>query len=169
MSSNFDPENITESFVDEIYEETIEDKTRFKMPVEVLGPNVVKNRSGEVSLSVSKIVEYSEYIDYMFGQLIGFHKKSTPLMAFNDGYITYLQDCWTKDVNTLLKLYALGIANGSISPFVLSKNGVIVTQKDPMLIPTLDTDDPEFDEWFEKVYKKEYRPRHKNDREPHDD
>jgi hypothetical protein len=82
-------------------------------------------------------------------------------MTFNGGAITYLDDLWTKDVNTLLRIYALGIANGTISPFVLSKNGMVVAQKDPMMIPTLNTEDPEFPDWFENVYKKQYRPRHK--------
>jgi hypothetical protein len=161
MSYEFEPDNLTESFVDEIYEEAVESKTRFKMPVEVLGPTLGIKRSGEVYLDVSKIVEYSEIIDYMFGQMIAFHDKSTPLMTFKGGAITYLDDCWTKDVNTLLRIYALGIANGTISPFVLSKNGMVVAQKDPMMIPTLNTEDPEFPDWFENVYKKQYRPRHK--------
>jgi hypothetical protein len=161
MSYEFDPENVNESFVDEIYEEAIESKSRFKMPVEVLGPKLGIKRSGEVYLDVSKIVEYSEYIDYMFGQMIDFHDKSEQLMTFNGGAITYLDDLWTKDVNTLLRIYALGIANGTISPFVLSKNGMVVAQKDPMMIPTLNTEDPEFPDWFENVYKKQYRPRHK--------
>lgn len=169
MSNNFDPEDLDESFIDEMYEEATEDNSRFKVPIEVLGPKIVKNRSGEVHLSVSKIVEYSEYIDFMFGQLYGFHDKSTPIMTFNDGCLDYFKTYWTKDIDTLTKLYALGIANGSISPFVLARNGVIVTQKDPMLIPTLSTRDPKFPEWFEKVYKKEYRPRHPNVKETRDD
>ena len=64
-----------------------------------------------------------------------------------------------KDNDTILKLYTLGLANSSIHPFVLSKNGILVAQKDSLVIPTLHTRDPKFPEWFENVYKKEYTRR----------
>ena len=43
----------------------------------------------------------------------------------------------------------------------ISKDGVIITRKDPSVIPTLHTEDPRFPGWFETVYKKEYKPKHK--------
>jgi len=169
MSNDFEPENIGSDFIEEIYEEALTDETRFYHPVEVLGPNVVKTRSGRILLAIDTIDEYSEYIDFMFGQMRSFHDKSTKYMSFQEGFIDYMNGYWTKDVDTIMKLYALGIANGSIIPFGMSKNGVIITEKSPLVIPTLNTEDPKFDDWFENVYKKQYVLRKNIGREPHDD
>jgi len=169
MSNDFEPENLDKNFINEIYEEALTDDKHPNLPVEVLKPDIVKNRSGLVLLSPKTIIEYSEYIDYMFGQIKAFHDSTNPFMPFNNGFISYLNTYWTRDVDTILKLYALGIANNSILPFGVAKNGVVITRKDPSVIPTLNTEDPKFDEWFEKVYKKEYKPKFTNDREPHDD
>ena len=169
MSNDFEPMDLDKDFIDDIYKEAIEDKTRAQVPVEVLGPKIVKNRSGEVLLSIKKIMEYSEYIDYMFGQMKPFHNPSSKIMTFNDGFVDYFNGYWTEDMDTIIRLYALGIVNGSISPFVASGNGVLFAKKDSLVLPTLNTEDPKFDEWFEKVYKKQYKPRYTSGREPHDD
>lgn len=161
MSYEFDPIDLDESFIEEIYEEALTDDKHFNHPIEVLRPDIVQNRSGIILLDPSVIAKYSEYIDYMFGQMISFHNTSFPYMTFNDGRIDYFGYCWTKDKDVLLKLYALGIENGTIYPFVLSKNGVIVTKKDMLVIPTFNTCEDKFPEWFENVYKKQYKPRHK--------
>ena len=159
MSYEFDPIDLDEQFIDEIYEEALTDEKHPHLPVEVLGPSLVKNRSGLVRLSVKTIIEYSEYIDFMFGQIKSFHDRENPFMTFNNGFIDYMNGYWTKDVDTILKLYALGIMNNSISPFVMSRNGVIITKKDSYVIPTFNTEDPKFPEWFENVYKKQYKPK----------
>jgi len=159
MSYEFDPENLDESFIDEIYEEALTDEKHPHLPIEVLGPSLVKNRSGLVRLSPKTIIEYSEYIDFMFGQIKSFHDRENPFMTFNNGFISYLNCYWTKDVDTILKLYALGIANNSIFPFGMSRNGVIITRKESSVIPTFNTEDPKFPEWFENVYKKQYKPK----------
>ena len=105
----------------------------------------------------------------MFGQIRAFHDPSTRYMSFQEGFIDYMDGYWTEDMETILKLYALGIANGSILPFDMSKNGIIVAPKDSLVVPTLNTEDPKFDEWFENVYKRQYVLRKNIGREPHDD
>ena len=162
MSYEFDPINLGKELIDDIYEEALTDEKHTNLPIEVLGPDLVKNGSGLVLLSPKTIVEYSEYIDYIFGQIKAFHDAENPFMPFNSGYIDYMNGYWTKDVNTLLKLYALGIANTSVFPFGKARNGVIATRKDPSVIPTYNTEDPKFPEWFENVYKKQYKPKFKN-------
>ncbi len=159
MSYEFDPIDLDPDFIDDIYKEAINDKGHVSKPVEVLSSEVVQNGSGVIKLSVGKIIEYSEYIDYMFGQIRAFHDTSKKTMSFREGFIDYMDGYWTEDLDTIMKFYALGIANDSIYPFVLSPNGIIVTAKDNLVIPTLNTEDPRFDEWFEKVYKKQYKPR----------
>ncbi len=165
MSNVFRPENLDDTFIDGIYGECLTDERNISVPVEVLRPDMVKNRSGVVRLNPFKVSEYSEYIDYMFGQIRAFHDTNTEFMGFQEGFINYLNDYWTEDMDTLLKLYALGIVNGSIYPFAVNRRGITITAKDMLMIPTLDTDDPKFPEWFETVYKKEYRPRLKIVRE----
>lgn len=164
MSNEFDPINIGCELVNDIYEEALTDDNHTHLPVEVLGPGLVKNRSGLVRLSPKTIVEYSEYIDYMFGQIKSFHDRENPFMTFNNGFISYLNCYWTKDVDTILKLYALGIANNSIFPFGMARNGVIITRKDSSVIPTFNTEDPQFPKWFENVYKKQYKPKFRPER-----
>lgn len=159
MSYEFAPMDLDPDFIDDIYEEAINDKGYLSKPVEVLRPGVVQKRSGVIEISVRKIIQYSEYIDYMFGQIRAFHDPSKKTMSFKEGFIDYMNGYWTEEPDTIMKFYALGIANDSIYPFVLSPNGIIVTGKDNGVIPTLNTDDPGFDEWFEKVYKKQYKPR----------
>ncbi len=165
MSHNFKPEDLDETFIDEIYEDCLTDEKHISVPVEVLRPDMVKNRSGVVRLDPFKVSEYSEYIDYMFGQIRAFHDTHAEFMSFREGFINYLNNYWTEDMDTILKLYALGIVNGSIYPFAVNRRGIIITAKDMLMIPTLDTFDPKFPEWFETVYKKEYRPRRKIVRE----
>ncbi len=157
MSYEFEPENIDKYFISEIFEEALTDEKHTNLPIEVLGPDLVDNRSGIVRLSPKTIIKYSEYIDYMFGQMIAFHDPSNPFMPFNNGFINYMHCYWTKDVDTILKIYALGIANCSILPFGMARNGIIITRKDPSVIPTFNTEDPKFPEWFENVYKKQYK------------
>lgn len=159
MSYEFDPMDLDEEFIDDIYKEALTDEKHFNHPVEVLRPDIVKNRSGVVLLNPEVINKYSEYIDYMFGQTLSFHNTQSPYMTFNDGSINYFGKCWTNDYEVLIKFYAIGIELGTIYPFVLSKNGVIVTKKDALVIPTLDTGDPKFQDWFENVYKKQYKKR----------
>ena len=159
MSYEYEPENLDSAFIDEIYEEALTDKKHVHVPVEVLGPHLVKNRTGEVILNMDAIEKYSEYIDYMFGQIRAFHDTSKRYMAFQEGYIDYMNGYWTEDTDTILKFYAIGIANGSILPFDRSKNGILVAPKDSFVIPTLNTEDPRFPEWFENVYKKKYELR----------
>ena len=168
MSYNFRPENLDDTFIDGIYQEALTDAKHPNVPVEVLRPDMVKNRSGLVRLDPKTVSDYSEYIDYMFGQIRAFHDTKSEFMGFKEGFINYLNDYWTEDYDTLLKLYALGIVNGTIYPFAVNKRGIIITTKDALVIPTLDTDDPRYPELFENVYKKEYRPRRKLGREVED-
>ncbi len=165
MSHNFEPENLDETFIDEIYEECLTDNKHLHIPVEVLRPDTVEKRSGVTFIDPIILAKYAEHIDYMFGQIRAFHDIRKPYMSFQEGYINYLDAYWTEDLETILKLYTLGIANETIHPFALSRNRMIVARKDSLVIPTLDTFDPKFPEWFETVYKKEYKPRHKIDGE----
>ncbi len=169
MSNDFEPENIGSDFIEEIYEEALTDAKHINHPVQVLRSDLVERPTEIIHINPNVIFDYSEYIDYMFGQLLRFHDRSTPFMSFNEGFIDYNEAQWTRDIDTILKFYALGIANGTIGPFIKAPNGIVVTQKDSFVIPTLNTEDPKFDEWFEKVYKKQYKPRYTSGREPHDD
>ena len=144
MSYEFAPMDLDPDFIDDIYEEAINDKGYPSKPVEVLGPGVVQKRSGVIEISVRKIIQYSEYIDYTFKTeddsniiIRAFHDPSKKTMSFKEGFIDYMNGYWTEELDTIMKLYALGIANDSIYPFVLSPNGIIVTAKDNLVIPTL--------------------------------
>jgi hypothetical protein len=161
MSYEFDEIDLDEQFIDEIYEKALTDERHVNHPIQVLGADLVKRPSELVHINPNVIFDYSEYIDYMFGQLIRFHDRSVHFMSFNEGFVDYFGGYWTKDIDSALRLYALGIANGTIGPFIMANNGLIVTQKDSFVMPTYNTEDPRFPDWFENVYKKQYKPRYK--------
>ncbi|MBQ3532409.1 MAG: hypothetical protein IJA51_01765 [Oscillospiraceae bacterium] len=100
-----------------------------------------------IRLSKNNLLERKSMIQYLFGQIKAFHRDSSAF-ALQEGFLRYDGTAWTKDYDTLFKLYCMGLATASISDFAANKD-IIGSIKSPDCIPTLSPKDSEFSEWYE--------------------
>ena len=107
--------------------------------------------SDELLFDKDRIKRDSQLIDFLYGQLKNNHINRT--IGLTDGIKKYDDTIWTNNKGILHEFLYLGIANGSITPFVKSeiKESAILAKG---VIPTLSPNDPNFAEWYES-YKAE--------------
>lgn len=101
-----------------------------------------------MSFDKKKLIQISEAVNYLLGQLGAVHDGIANLVATN-GFEKYDGTKWTQNKIALFALYYLGTVTGSMPMFMYLdayKNYVspIFTFKD-ILIPTLSPNDPNFD------------------------
>lgn len=112
-----------------------------------------------------KLLDNLQNIRYLYGQLLTTHKGSNSISTSqthrSNVMTNYSGKTWTTDKSTIMRLFHLGVATGTIYPF--STNGA--SSFGGPIIPTLSPDDPKFDEWY-KDYKKRYE--NKEGQEPGD-
>jgi hypothetical protein len=157
--------------IDYLYD-IIEDKDKKpnSIQVQAFSPKITPNPSKIVFFDQRKLAIHSQDIDFMFGQLLAAHDRSAKYFPPETACFTYRNVTWTRFMTYLMDFFELGIANRTMTPFMLSKDGRFISMLDPKLIPTINTSDPRYSDWV-KQYKIQYKPKFKVPpvREPHDD
>ena len=150
--------DLKEGNVDRIFEDCVENRNMDEnlcVEYELFDQKHQEADRRKVRFNLAKIKIYSSIIRYFFGQLKAFHSNMSQVMSFTDGMIDYQNNAWTNDTNSLIKLYALGIASEYISRFFILENETIAAKRNPHIIPTYFTSDPRYSEWYKNEYKSE--------------
>lgn len=167
----FEELDLNPTNIDYLYD-IIEDKKKNPKSIQVqaFSPKITPNPSQIVFFDPRELAIHSQDIDFLFGQLLAAHDRSAKYFPPETACFNYRNLTWTKNMQYLMNFFELGIANRTMMPFILSKDGRFVSMLDPKLIPTIDTSDPEYSGWV-KQYKLQYKPKFKIPpiREPHDD
>lgn len=90
-----------------------------------------------------KIEEYSDTIEYLYGQLSFVHLKF-PTLEPAKGAVTYQAKIWTRNNSTLMAFYYLGVANVTIMPFILDPDSKEIFTDLIEIKPTLSPNDPRY-------------------------
>lgn len=113
-----------------------------------------------------KILENLLNIKYMYGQLLTSHKKSNSISASpthkSNVMTNYAGEIWTTDKSTIMRLFHLGVASGTIHPFSSRSGGSSFKSFIP---PTLSPEDPNFPAWWTQ-HKSEWEAPVKSGRKP---
>ncbi|MBQ9031973.1 MAG: sel1 repeat family protein [Parasporobacterium sp.] len=152
--------DLKEENVDRIFKECIDNENMgddLCVDYELFEQKNQKGDQGKAHINLVKQHVYASIIQYMCGQLKAFHSSIGQVMSFDDGMTDYQNNVWTNDEDTLIKFYALGIANEYISKFFILRDRTLVAKRNPGIIPTYFTGDPGYPEWYENEYKSENR------------
>lgn len=120
---------------------------------QVLQQALAGKKSDLIRFSKPRIVEQSQNISYLLGQLKGAHKRMDHI-PLEYGVINYNDRKWTTNADILLRLYALAIANNNIRPFALQKDNTLAINI-TSIKPTPSPKDPAFPSWWE-AHKSEW-------------
>ena len=150
--------DLSKEVVETIYEDCLADEAYTELTgcesVDLPEWELLAYPSETIVFDPDKIKVYSLYIDCLLGQLRAIHKNSIFPVSFHyTDDLDYLYNLWSDDPQVVRELFALGIANDSISRFYPLENGTYVARTNPTAIPISHTTNPRFQEWFEKVYK----------------
>lgn len=169
------PIELNEENVLKIYNACLMKKTLFRflssdlLPVKIFTKASCGKDSPEVYFSKAKIQEYRQAIEYMYGQLYEVHHGSVPeeyreayqklgmddpnakFLSPDGGALNYKNQPWTKDRNTLMMFYYLGVASVTIMPFVedVVRGQIGVDLID--IVPTLSPNDPDFEKRLREI------------------
>ena len=102
----------------------------------------------------------------MLGQIKPLNQNNAGF-ALQEGFLRYDDTFWTKDYDTLFKLYSLGLATNCLTPFV-STEEFITTAAIDECVPTLYPNDPNFQSWF-SGYEAKVKKKTLSGQEPADD
>lgn len=89
-------------------------------------------------------------------------------MLLEYGIINYNGRKWTTNADILFKLYELGMANRSITPFTLQDDKKTLITDISKIKPTISPKDPNFQSWWTQ-HKSEWETPKKDGQEPFDD
>lgn len=152
----FRPLELNEDNVQAIFNRclaTEEEKCSFMKhrALQVLKPLLTGKTSAEVYLSTEKIGENQKNIEFLFGQIKNIHYNNSAI-GLQEGFITYQDTVWTREVENLLKLYALAQSKGLITEFsaLPTDPNIISAIKASDVRPTLSPKDPAFPAWWEQ-------------------
>ena len=124
--------------------------------IQVLGPGIAKKASDIFQVSIQKVKDHDQVIQYLLGQIKKFHIfENTDNIRIQDGFFRYDGITWTKDYDIMFKLYSLGLAGGFIRGFVRTKSDIVSLLYPNRCIPTLSPKDPNFPAWWE-AHKSEW-------------
>lgn len=168
-NTNFRPLELNERNVQTLFKRCLLDENNPSgecYPVQVLNPQLCGRSSELIKLSKDNVESYAETIRYLLGQIKAFH-GSNDTFALQEGFMRYDGTIWTKDYDTLFKLYSMGISTVSISNFSLYKD-VICSVKSSKCISTLSPKDPNYQEWF-NGYEAKVKKKTLGGQEPADD
>lgn len=166
--------DLNEGEVQSIYNRclaTEEEKKSFdkRIILQILQPDLTKRESEEVILSSQQVDKNNLIIKFLLGQIKNIHENNSAI-GLQEGFIKYDNTVWTKDYDTLFKLYCLSQSCGWLSEFTsLPTNSSIISAiKASNCTPTLSPKDPNFTAWWEK-HKAEWEEPKKEGKEPADD
>jgi len=119
------------------------------LPVKIFTKESCGKDSPEIYFSKSKIKEYKEAMEYMYGQLYEVHHGEHTItgdkfLKPDGGFLNYKNQRWTSDQKTLMSFYYLGVAAIVIMPFIIDPftNQLGVDLID--IVPTLSPNDPNY-------------------------
>lgn len=122
--------------------------------LEVYHPNM---KLKEKIVSPDKAEEHFYEIQYLFGQTLYAHDTDAKKYPLLSGGLKYDQTRWTNDYHKLNQLYDMVLSckkKKILSPFKADAKDPqqIYAQKGKYCIPTKSPKDPEFADWYSKVY-----------------
>ena len=118
------------------------------LPVKIFTKESCGKDSPEIYFSKAKIKEYSDAIEYMYGQLHAVHHEIPELLP-PGGQLDYKEKLWTKSQSVLMSFYYLGVANITIMPFIIQPVSQRLSVDLFCILPTLSPNDPNFKTWAE--------------------
>ena len=90
-----------------------------------------------------KVSDYYDTITYLIGQLADIHQNKSEI-SLKSSIVRYDKKPWTKDMETLIHFYYLGMASDMFSPI----DDVTKTIEVTTILPTLSPNDPNFKQWL---------------------
>lgn len=140
MDNKFEMLTLNAENVNRIYNDClVTDSTNYTFPHQLY-----KNNTNHIiRLDREKELSYVSTIMYLIGQLDVVHQNKDE-MSLKSSIIRYDKKPWTKDMETLIHFYYLGMAACRFT----SIDDVTKTIKISPITPTLSPSDPNFEQWL---------------------
>ena len=154
----FTPVELTESFVQSIFNRCLAKENTNEVAFATLFPTALGYQSGSeklIQFDKEILLKNKATIEYLFGQLYRVHNPNGSFdMSIDDYNTTYENKHWTSDKVTLLRLLYLGVSSKThfITSFRAETNKSTIS---PEVKPTLSPKDPNFNSWWE-AHKSEW-------------
>ena len=149
----FTPVELTESFVQSIFNRCLAKENTNEVAFATLFPTALGYQSGSeklIQFDKEILLKNKATIEYLFGQLYRVHNPNGSFdMSIDDYNTTYENKHWTSDKVTLLKLLYLGVSSKThfITSFRAETNKSTIS---PEVKPTLSPKDSNFPVWWEE-------------------
>lgn len=168
-ANQFKPQELNEGNVQAIFNRCLAKDGEEFYNVQVLGAEITKNPSDIFQMSSKEIKENDKNIRYLIGQLKTIHIPNVKAITLQEGFFRYDNHVWTKDFDSLFKLYSLSLAGVYLRGFGRTSDNNISSLVDyTHCKPTLSPKDPNFPAWWEE-HKSEWEEPKKEGKEPADD
>lgn len=154
--NKFHPIDLTEGNVQAIFDRCLATKEEIDVyryfTFQILKPTLTQKSSEVYRFSEEKIKKNEKSIGYLFGQIKNIHENNShSIIGLQEGFLRYDETIWTKDYDTLFKLYALAQASNYLLDFssLPEKPDLITAYRASNMKPTLSPKDPAFPAWWE--------------------